>query len=208
MPPVSIKEVAARAGVSVGTVSNVLNRPDAVSTTNRERVQQAIADLGFVRNESARHLRAGRSRFLALVVLDVANPFFADVARGAQEAADAADLVLLVCSSHEDVARERHHLDVLGEQRVTGVLLSPVDTSPERIGELLASRRPVVLVDRTAPGGRTCSVGVDDVQGGRLAVAHLLERGHRRIAFAGGPAGLQQVDDRLAGARAALADAG
>ncbi|PPK93468.1 LacI family transcriptional regulator [Kineococcus xinjiangensis] len=202
----SIKEVAARAGVSVGTVSNVLNRPHAVSAANRERVQQAIDDLGFVRNESARQLRAGRSRFLAAVVLDVANPFFTDVARGAQEAADAAGLVLLLCSSHEDVERERRHLEVLGEQRVTGILLSPVDSSPERLTELLTNRSPVVLVDSQDPGRQTCSVAVDDVHGGRLAVRHLLDAGHRRIAFIGGPNRLQQVRDRLEGARAAVAE--
>ena len=208
MTAVSIKEVAARAGVSVGTVSNVLNRPHAVSAANRERVQQAIDDLGFVRNESARQLRAGRSRFLALVVLDVSNPFFTDVARGAQEAADAAGLVLLLCSSDEDVERERRHLEVLGEQRVTGVLLSPVDTSPERLAEILPGRGPVVLVDRWAPEARACSVAVDDVHGGSLAGRHLLEQGHRRLAFAGGPLTLQQVRDRLAGVRAAVAEAG
>ena len=208
MTPVSIKEVAARAGVSVGTVSNVLNRPDAVSSTNRERVQQAIDDLGFVRNESARQLRAGRSRFLAFVVLDVSNPFFTDVARGAQEAADAAGMVLLLCTSDEQVERERRHLEVLREQRVTGVLLSPVDTSPDRLAELVAGPRPLVLVDRIAPGGQTCAVAVDDLHGGRLAARHLLECGHRRIAFAGGPSGLQQVQDRLAGARTAVAAAG
>lgn len=86
--PASIKEVAVRAGVSVGTVSNVLNHPEVVRDTTRERVQAAIAELGFVRNESARQLRAGRSRTIGLVVLDVANPFFTDVARGVEAMAD------------------------------------------------------------------------------------------------------------------------
>src|SRR3954469_3251120 len=91
-PPV--KDVAAAAGVSLGTVSNVLNRPAVVSTATRERVERAMADLGFVRNESARQLRAGTSRALAYVMLDGGNPFFQDVAEGIENAADAADLSL------------------------------------------------------------------------------------------------------------------
>ena len=83
--PISIREVAAHAGVSVGTVSNVLNRPDIVAQPTRDRVNAAIKALGFVRNESARQLRAGRSRTIGLVVLDVANPFFTDVARGVED---------------------------------------------------------------------------------------------------------------------------
>src|SRR5687768_15645791 len=90
----SVKDVAVAAGVSLGTVSNVLNRPDRVSASTRERVERAMADLGFVRNESARSLRAGKSRTLAYVMLDASNPFFTDVAQGIELAAESADLSL------------------------------------------------------------------------------------------------------------------
>ncbi|MBO0806883.1 MAG: LacI family DNA-binding transcriptional regulator, partial [Actinobacteria bacterium] len=93
---VSIREVAALAGVSVGTVSNVLNRPDIVAGPTRDRVQAAIKQLGFIRNESARHLRAGRSRTIGLVVLDVANPFFTDVARGVEDEASESGLAVIL----------------------------------------------------------------------------------------------------------------
>src|SRR5919112_5915565 len=97
----NIKEVARRAGVSLGTVSNVLNRPDAVTPATRQRVLEAIAELGYVRNDSARQLRAGRSRTVAIVVLDVSNPFFTDVIRGAEEVVDSVGGMLVVCNSGE-----------------------------------------------------------------------------------------------------------
>src|SRR5262245_49004115 len=122
----SVKDVAAAAGVSLGTVSNVLNRPDRVSPQTRERVLKAMTDLGFVRNESARQLRAGTSRTLAYVMLDVANPFFTDVARGIEHAANDKDLALFLCTSNNDGAREAAHLEQLRQQRVQGILVTPV----------------------------------------------------------------------------------
>lgn len=198
MASASVKEVARHAGVSVGTVSNVLNRPELVAPTTRQRVLDAIDALGFVRNESARQLRAGRSRTIGLIVLDVANPFFTDVARGAEMFAEQNDAVLMLCNSGEDPDRERRHLDMLEEQRVQGVLISPVDTDNPRLDQLAQRGVPVVLVDREA-GRSRCSVAVDDVLGGRLAGSHLLEQGHRRIAYVGGPFSIRQVADRHQG---------
>src|SRR3954463_14984383 len=136
---VSIRDVAERAGVSVGTVSNVLNRPEAVGTGTRERVLAAIEALGFVRNESARQLRAGRSRTLGLVVLDIANPFFTDVARGVEDVANAAGLAVILCNSDDRAAKEAAHLDVLTEQRVQGVLITPTAELSRHV-EALRSR--------------------------------------------------------------------
>lgn len=206
MATTSIKEVARRADVSVGTVSNVLNRPDVVSVATRERVLDAIRELGFVRNESARQLRAGRSRTVGVVVLDVANPFFTDVARGAEAVADETDSVVMLCNSGEDSERECRHLDLLEQQRVQGILITPVDTSSPRLEQLIERGTPVVLVDRGSGRRNRCSVAVDDVLGGRLATAHLLEQGHRCIAFVGGPLSIQQVKDRHDGSAAAVAE--
>lgn len=200
--------MAALAGVSLGTVSNVLNRPDRVSEGTRLKVHRAMSDLGFVRNESARQLRAGRSRTIAYVVLDAANPFFTDVALGVEDVAAAADLSLYLCNSHQDVAREASYLESLEEQRVQGVLITPVDPDDPRLDALSSRGTPVVVLDRTRPGMDLCSVAVDDRLGGRLAIDHLLELGHRRIAFVGGPQRIGQVRDRHAGALASLADSG
>jgi DNA-binding LacI/PurR family transcriptional regulator len=207
MAGASIKEVARQAGVSIGTVSNVLNRPNTVAPATRQRVLDAISALGYVRNDSARQLRAGRSRTIALVVLDLANPFFTDVAHGAEAAAERSGAMVIVCNSGEDVARERRHLDQLEEQRVLGVLITPVDDGPEsRVEQLIDRGMPVVLVDRGSGHPSRCSVAVDDVMGGQLAGAHLLERGHQRIGYIGGPLSIRQVADRHAGVAAATGD--
>lgn len=194
----SIREVARHAGVSVGTVSNVLNRPDVVAPATRQRVLDAISELGFVRNEAARHLRAGRSRTVGLVVLDVANPYFTDVARGAEELADDHDTMVVLCNSDSDPDREQRHLAQLEEQRVLGILIAPVETENPHLEELAGRGTPIVLTDRGA-GQQQCSVAVDDVLGGQLAGLHLIEQGHRRIAFIGGPPSIQQVADRHRG---------
>jgi LacI family transcriptional regulator, galactose operon repressor len=205
-----MREVAAAASVSIGTVSNVLNAPEKVAPATVARVQAAIDRLGFVRNDAARQLRAGRSRSVGLVVLDVGNPFFTDLAAGAEGVAVAAGLSVVLCNSHDDPARERHYLSMLSEQRAFGILITPVGDGAgptATIDEIRRLGTPVVLVDR-GTGRRQCSVAVNDRVGGELAAAHLLERGHTRIAFVGGPRSIAQVSQRLAGARAAVTAAG
>jgi LacI family transcriptional regulator len=196
----SIKDVATRAGVSIGTVSNVLNRPDLVSRSTRARVEQAIEDLGYVRNESARQLRAGRSRTIAYVLLDASNPFFTDVARGIEEVARTAGRAVFLCNSNEDAHRETDYLELLLQQRVEGVLITPVDLDGQRLHAMTERGLPVVLLDRGASDTSQCSVAVDDVLGGDLAVTHLVDTGHRRIGYVGGPMSIGQVRDRHQGA--------
>ena len=204
----SVKDVAAAAGVSLGTVSNVLNRPAVVSAATRERVERAMADLGFVRNEFARHLRMGTSRTLAYVMLDATNPFFTDVSQGIEDAAERADLTLIICNSNNRAAREQAHLAHLLEQRVQGILMTPVDPAAPWIDAVADRGVPLVIVDRTREDERFCCVAVDDLLGGRLAVEHLIDQGHRRVAFIGGPSSLGQVRERYAGAQQAWSDAG
>ncbi|HET8988390.1 MAG TPA: LacI family DNA-binding transcriptional regulator [Humibacillus sp.] len=204
---VGVKDVAALAGVSLGTVSNVLNRPDRVSEPTRGKVESAMRDLGFVRNESARQLRAGHSRVVAYVVLDGANPFFTDVAQGVELAAGLADLWLFICNSNNSADRERAYLDLLQQQRVQGILITPVDPDAEHLREVAGRGTPIVVVDRTQQGLDLCSVAVDDVLGGRLAVEHLVDQGHTQVAFIGGPLSIGQVRDRWQGAQQAWSDA-
>ncbi len=201
---VSVRDVAAAASVSVGTVSNVLNRPDKVAPDTVARVLAAIDELGFVRNDAARQLRAGRSRSIGLVVLDVRNPFFTDVARGAEDRAAEEAMTILLGNSDENAERERSYLDLFEEQRVHGVLISPLGDDETRLQRLRGRDTPVVLVDRVSEDRRLSSVSVDDVVGGELAVRHLLDTGRRHIAFVGGPTSIRQVADRLEGARRAV----
>jgi LacI family transcriptional regulator len=176
-----------------------------VSEATRLRVLDAITVLGFVRNESARHLRAGHSRTIGLVVLDIANPFFTDVARGVEEVANAQGLAVILCNSDDRPAKEAAQLEVLAEHAVQGVLITPTPELSPALDALRDRGIPVVLVDRRAPAPDRCAVAVDDVLGARLAADHLIERGHRRIAFVGGDPGLPQVQERLEGVRLAIA---
>ena len=206
--PVSIREVAAHAGVSVATVSNVLNRPEIVAQATRDRVSAAIRDLGFVRNESARQLRAGHSRTIGLVVLDVANPFFTDLARGVEDEVSKAGLAVILCNSDDQERKEKRYLELLEEHRVAGVLITPVAGTGSRLARLQKRGTPVVLVDSRSPSRGQCSVAVDDVLGGDLAVSHLLAAGHERIVYVSGPPAIRQVADRHEGALRALAREG
>ncbi|GAA4661743.1 LacI family DNA-binding transcriptional regulator [Arthrobacter cryoconiti] len=200
----SVKDVAALAGVSVGTVSNVLNRPEKVSPAVMTKVQMAIEKLGFVRNDAARQLRAGMSHSIGLVVLDAANPFFTDLARGAEDSAAAKGFSVLVGNSSDDERREASYLGLFEQQRVLGILLSPVGDILSRLEQLRRRGIPTVLVDRVSDNASFSSVGVDNVAGGEMAVRHLLSLGRRRIVFVGGPSSIRQVADRLTGARKAI----
>lgn len=199
---VGIKDVAQHAGVSVGTVSNAINRPNLVAPQTRDRVQAAIERLGYVRSEAARSLRAGQSRIIGQLVLDMANPFFAEVALGAARAAGAAGLRVMLCNSANDPAEEAAYLSLFAEQRVRGVLLTPADPTGADLAVLRRHEIPFVLVDRVTSEG--CSVSVDDVAGGRMAGAHLAETGHKLVAYVSGPMSLPQCRDRRAGALGSL----
>ncbi|MBX9719041.1 MAG: LacI family transcriptional regulator, partial [Microbacteriaceae bacterium] len=205
---VSVRDVARLARVSVGTVSNVLNRPEKVAPPTIERVQQAIEQLGFVRNDAARQLRAGRSTTIGLIVLDVSNPFFTELARGAESSAAQEGLSVILGNSDEDPDRESAYLDLFEEQRTQGILISPIGDIAQRLARLRERGTPAVLVDRHGEDSGCSSVSVDDVAGGSMAVSHLLNGGRRRIAFLAPPGDMQQVADRLEGARRALAERG
>jgi len=204
----SMKDVARLSGVSVGTVSNVVNSPDLVTEQTRRRVLDAIDQLGWVRNESARQLRAGDSRAIGMVVMDIANPFFSDVIRGVDEVVAERGFSMHLGDSVQGVEREQVHLALFEEQRVRGALLAPVRDIGDWVDRLPVHGIPVVIVDHAADKASHCSVAVDNCQGGNLAVEHLLGRGHRRIAFVGGSSTLAQVRDRRAGADRAIAHMG
>lgn len=201
---VGIKDVAQRAAVSPGTVSNVLNRPERVAATTRRRVEQAIRELGFVRNGSASTLRAGHGSAIGLMVLDLGNPFFADVAHGVEDVVSERGYAVILSSSGASVAREERNLHILAEQRVRGVLVTPLDEDDSRLDRLRDRGIAVVMLDHTATRPGQCSVAVDDVAGGALAVEHLIDRGARRIGYVTGPLSIRQCADRREGAIRAL----
>lgn len=200
----SIGDVARLAGVSVGTVSNVLNRPDRVAAATRERVLDAIRRLAFVPNASARQLRAGTITTVGAIVLDIRNPFFTEVARGIEDRLAAADHTLMLASSDDDPEREARYLRLFEEHGVSGLMVVPTG---DDLGPLLAlAGRGVhtVLLDRPSPTDALSSVAVDDVAGGALAGEHLLDLGHRSVVMLNGPHAIRPCRDRLTGLRRAV----
>jgi len=196
---VSLRDVAKKAQVSVGTVSNVLNRPEVVAPATLARVKATIKELGFVPNGFARHLRAGFSRTIGLVVPDVANPFFTEVARGVEDAASKRDYAVFLCNSDESSVKEDRYVNVLIEQQVRGVLITPSDLKSDRLEAMRDRGISVTLLDRELKGRNQCSVSVDDVHGGQLAIEYLAGLGHTKIAWVCGPETIPQVADRSAG---------
>jgi LacI family transcriptional regulator len=203
-----LRDVAERAGVATGTVSNVLHSPDKVAPATLARVQQAIADLGYVPNAAARQLSRGKSGSIGLLVLDARNPFFNELAAGVDEAADLMGLAVLLATSSERTDRERLYLDRFEQSRVDGILVTPVGSSIKQLRSIRDRGTPVVLLDRLATTPGFTSVAVDDIEGGGLAGQHLVDVGCRRIAFVGGPTSLEQVRNRLAGADRAVSAVG
>ena len=205
---VSLRDVAKAAKVSVGTVSNVLNRPEVVAPETLARVQATIKELGFVPNGFARHLRSGQSRTLGLIVPDVANPFFTEVARGVEDAATKRDYAVFLCNSDESATKEDRYVNVLIQQQVRGVLITPADMKSDRLEVMRERGIAVTLLDREIKGRKQCSVSVDDVHGGQIAIEYLAGLGHKDIAWVCGPESIPQVADRGAGVTKAAKVAG
>ncbi|MET8976380.1 LacI family DNA-binding transcriptional regulator [Streptomyces sp. NPDC004539] len=205
---VGIKDVALRAGVSIATVSNVLNRPERVAPATRERVEHAIDAMGYVPNAAARQLGGSRGSLVGLLLFDVRNPFMTDMARGAEDLLHTAGRAVTLCNTDVRPEKERRYVDLLCQHNAAGLLITPASVSGAWLAGLRERGLHVVLLDNSEALPDVCSVAVDDVAGGDAAVTHLMARGHERIAFVTGPAHMRQSVDRLAGARRALERAG
>ncbi len=206
---VGITEVARHAGVSPGTVSNVLNRPERVAEATRLRVEAAIAELDYVRNSSGSSLRSGRNASVGLLVLDVTNPFFTEVARGVEEEAAGSGLAVVLLNSAEDRGRQRRNVRLLAEQRAAGAVVMPVDDDLSDLLWLGRQGTAWVALDRGDVAEDVgCSVSVDNHAGGMAAARHLIGLGHERVTFLTGPFAIEQVRKRHEGLRAAFEEAG
>jgi LacI family transcriptional regulator len=203
-----MREVAHAAGVSVSTVANVLSRPSIVAPQTRRRVEEAIHSVGYVPSGPARQLRGLPSAIVGSVTLDLANPFFAELNRGIEDRLAEAGCLVLACSTDLQAGKERQILELLQQQGVRGIIISPIDPDPTTLFRLSRRGIPVVLIDH--PRGRLdmCAVAVDDVLGGQLAAEHLVSLGHRRIAFLSASVNPDPVTRRREGLRQALATAG
>jgi LacI family transcriptional regulator len=202
--------VADRAGVSLKTVSRVINGEPGVAQATAERVAAAIAELGFRRNDLAASLRQGGSTAtLGLVIEDLANPFYSAIARSVEAAAHARGFLVITGSCEEDLERERKLVLALLSRRVDALLLVPAMSERDHawlLRELDGS--PVVFLDRPPAGIEADAVLVDNSGGARMGAEHLLAQGHRRIAYVGDPDELFTAAERVAGFREAMEAAG
>jgi len=204
----TMKEVAKLAEVSVATVSRVLNNKPNVSPELRSRVLQAVEKLNYKRNRVARSLRAKTSLIIGLVISDIQNPFFTSVVRGVEDVAYAHGYTLLLCNSDEDPTKERLYIDIMLAERVAGVIISPVAEVDNYSSVLLQAGVPVVAMDRRMRDLEVDTVVINNVEGVYQAVGHLIEQGHRRIGFIGGPTRTTTGRERQEGYQKALAEHG
>ncbi|MBD5657026.1 MAG: LacI family DNA-binding transcriptional regulator [Candidatus Eremiobacteraeota bacterium] len=179
----SITDVAKRAGLSVASVSRVLNETGFVSEQTRQRVMRAAAALAYSIDRRARGLRRQKSGAIGLVVADAENPFFSKIIRAIEEVAYRSKHDLFLCNSNEDVERENFHLLSMHAQRIDGIILLPVGADATSLPAFLGRDIPLVCLDRRLPGADFDLTIVDNRAGAELAVRHFVEAGHRRIAI-------------------------
>ncbi len=203
-----IKDVAREAGVSVGTVSNVLNHPEIVAESTRRRALDVIGSTGCVRAEGPRQLQGLAARVIAVLGLDSADPHFTALTTGVEQAARKADVGVMVCTGARDLAEEARHLALITSHQVRGAVLMSGDGVGRTVAAFRRHAVSFVMADQCTPQPAACSVGVDDVAGGHAAVRHLLAQGRRSVVCVGGPERLAPIRDRRTGARIAVSRSG
>jgi LacI family transcriptional regulator len=205
---VTMEDVAERAGVSVTTVSHVVNATRPVSNDLRQRVLAAMEALGYRPNLLARSLRRGHTHTVGMILPDNVNPFFAEVARGVEDEAFARGYSVILCNTDGDVEKEGRYATLLAEKRVDGILFVAAGGGTEQVHALVARGVPLVVVDREMPDLPVDQVLTDNARGGWLATQHLVALGHRRIGCITGPSDLTPSAQRVTGYRRALEEMG
>jgi DNA-binding LacI/PurR family transcriptional regulator len=202
----SLTDVAKLAKVSIATASRVINNSDKVVPATRAVVQRAMEELGYQPSRVARRLRqkGGRRHLLGLILPDIQNPFFAEVARGVEDVAYANQFAVLLCNSDEDLKKEAFYLDVMRAESVDGVILPPIIENDPFVLKLAQSGMPIVCVDRALSNASVDTVEVDNYQGAYEAVRHLITLGHKRIGLIAGRPNLSTSRDRRRGYEEAL----
>jgi LacI family transcriptional regulator len=204
----TIRDVAKLAGVAPITASRVISNSGYASDEVRQRVTQAAEQLGYVPNYLARSLRSKRTHTLALVLTDITNPFWTTVARGVEDAASEKGYNVIFCNTDESASKQDSYLEAMIQKQVDGILLVPARSKESPIGFLRQHNEQVVLLDRRLPDMEADVVRCDSYGGAYHLAQLLLMLGHNRIAILSGPSGVSSADDRVAGYRSALHEAG
>ncbi len=208
--PPSLIDVARRAKVHISTVSRTINQTGKIGSDTQARVLRVMRDMGYKPNRVARRLRARdvSTHLLGLIIPNIQNPFFADLARGVEDVAYRHNFAVLLCNYDEDPAKERFYLDVMQAESVDGIILPPVHETDPAVLQAVQHGTPVVCVDRSLARGSLDKVEIDNHIGALQAVEHIISRGHRRIGIIGGPTDSSTGRERLAGFKDAHARAG
>ncbi|NLA58856.1 MAG: LacI family transcriptional regulator [Firmicutes bacterium] len=205
---ITIRDIAKKAGVSVTTVSRVLNNKPDVSKKTREKVLQVIADMGYSPNAMARGLIWRKTLTIGLVIPDIGNPFFAEVAKGVEHRARERGYSVIFCTTDSEPQREQEAIELLCSKQVDGIIVSLSVESRSVLERLEKQRFPVVQIDRKVPGSNYSAIAVDNVASAYTATKYLIRQGHSRIAHITGDMNTKTAQDRLLGYKEALSDWG
>lgn len=206
--PVTIREVAKQAGVSMATVSRVLNGSNTVDPQLAERVHTAIEALKYEPNRAARALAGSRSALLGLLVSDIQNPFFMDLMRGVEEVSQENGYLLVICNTTEDPQKEAQYIKILAAESVAGAIIVPSRERLDALTILQGRNIPIVTVDRRVRDSSIDAVLVNNALAAKEATAHLIGNGYRRIGIITGPRSVTTANERILGYHQALQEAG
>lgn len=205
---ITIKDIAEKAEVSYATVSRALNGKYGVNPNTRARIISIANQLKYRPNAIARGLVKKQTYTLGLVIPDITNPFFPEVARGIEDGAQEAGYSLFLCNTNWEETKEISYLGLLQEKRVDGIVIAPITDRGAALEQVLSPNLPLVYVSRAPHDTRRSFVTIDDSRGGYMATEHLIEQGYTSIGFIGAPEGSLTVDDRLEGFKLAFAKYG
>jgi LacI family transcriptional regulator len=205
---VTLRDVALHAGVSQKTVSNVINDWPYITDETREKVQIAIKELGYRPSMLASSLRTGRTNTIGVVISDITNPFFGQLIHGIEEVLSSSGYGIFLANTNEDLEKETNYLERMVRWGVDGLMLFGSRASSELLTNLVGANIPIVSENSLAERANMTVIAIDNINGGRLAVKHLIERGCQRIAHLGAPEQRKAPDLRFAGYREALEAAG
>lgn len=206
--PVTVKDIAKKAGVSHSTVSRALQGNPLISDETSKRIRQIAFEMGYSPSAVARALKTNRSRVLGVVLTSVDDPFFSEILQGIEEAVQGSGYSLFIASAHRDPAREQKIVQTMVERRADGVIICSTSFSSEQSGPLLQYGVPLVVINNQAAEDFRYSIYHDDVDGSRQVTRHLIELGHKRIAYIGNSASGRTTLDRLTGFRQEMESSG
>ena len=201
---VTIKDIAKRAGVSVATVSHVINKTRFVSNVLQERVKKAIEDLDYHPNVMAGSLRSRKTKVIGLIVPDNSNPLFAALSKSIEQVSSSSDYNVMLCNSSYNFENELNCIEVIRSKRVDGLIIIPTTTNSNHINQLIESKLPVVVLHHIVPGCKADSVVVNNFKGTYESTIHLIDSGHKHVGYIDRPVSLPHSLERLNGYRKAL----